>query len=133
MSFTLYYPNQAAPSTTVALRNPERDNKEHHQRVQASGRTRGGTLYVYDKGTARKEMPYEFTELSNAKKVELADFFADDADGMVNSFQIVDHQGTTWNARFLQSDLEFTNIGEGTPPVTAPVWSVGFRLELSTP
>lgn len=134
MSFVLYYPSKASPTTTVSLPNHERDHTENRIRVQASGRARGGTLYVYDKGTSRIEVELTFSELTNAEKESLQSFFDDDADGMVNAFQADDIYGSLWDARFLDAELEWTNLGErviGSANESNATWSVTVRLQLT--
>lgn len=131
MSFTLYYPDQATATTTVTLRSPEYGNTAQQIRNQASSRSRGGTLYVYDKGTDRYEAQFEFAAMDDDDKQDLESFFADDANGMVNEFQILDHLGDLYDARFLVTELAWENARETSPGGTTPEWNVSFRLEIS--
>lgn len=133
MSYVFYYPTKASPTDTVTLRNPERDNIDRRIKVQASGRSMGGTLYCYDKGVDRIEVDLDFTELDETDKTDLQSFFDDSADGMNIAFQVDDLHGTLWDARFLMSELEWVEIGAKTLPVTDPVYSVSIKLELTVP
>jgi len=131
MSFVLYYPDKATATTTVTLPSPDRGNPLQQIRGQASARSRGGKIYVYDKGVNRYEASYDFADLTDAQKTALEAFFASQADGMINEFQVDDHLGIAYDARFLQSELEWSNTGEQVPGGTAPEWAVSFRIELA--
>jgi len=85
---------------------------------------------VMDHGSGRNEAGFSFTELTDTQKGDLQDFFDDDAEGLSNSFQVVDHHGTLWTAYFLSPELGWTNIGEKTLGGTDAVWSLNVRLEL---
>ncbi len=130
MSFVFYYPQKSGATTTVTLPNPERGNPERSLLVQASGRTMAGTLRVYNKGTARKEIDIHLEDLTNTQKGDLLSFFQTKAVGMQNAFQVDDHHGSLLNARFLQSEMEFSEDYAETVPVTNPLWSVEIKLEV---
>lgn len=131
MSFVLYYPQKSGATETVTLPNPETGNAENLILGQSSGRTRGGGLYVYDKNTSRREMEFEFVALDDDDKEALDEFFRESANGMVNEFQIDDHHGATWDARFLQSELNFECEGETVLGGAVSEWIVSFKLQLS--
>lgn len=130
MSFILYYPQKSGATTTVTLPNPERDNILSSKKGQAKGRTRGGQRRVYDKGTDQSFAQYSFPVLTDSEKTALQGFFDSQADGMAEEFQYDDHLGVTRTAVFDQDSLEWTNIGELTPPSADPLWSLSIRLEI---
>jgi hypothetical protein len=130
MSFVFYYAAKSGASVTVTLPSPERDNVYRRKKILGVGRTMGGTIRVYDKGTQRLELDLEFRDLTDTQKVALDGFINTNADGSVNAFQVDDIHGTCWNARFIQTEFEFIEEGAETLPVTNPLWRITLKLEV---
>lgn len=139
-------------ATTIKVQNPIRSNLEDRLRRQALSRSASGACYVYDKGTTRVEIEAQWTSLRDDEKDVLQDFFDSDADGMVNTFTLTDHEGNSWTARFLHDTLEWEQVddsvassgsfcasacetsGETAYPTTTrsyPIWAIRLRLEVA--
>ena len=131
MSFILYYPTKAGQTTTVTLPNPERSNTEARLLGQASGRSRGGDVYTYQKFIGRVDDEYSFTNLTAAQKAALDALVEDDLDGRSNTFEFDDHHGDSHTGRLIESDLAWVNTDEKTHPDTDPVYEVTLRIEKS--
>lgn len=130
MAFTFYFPAVSGATDTAAMPSPERGNPVREIRVQTSARTMAGTLRVYDKGVSRKEWDLQFEDVTTTQKTALQHLFDSHANGMVTAFQVVDHHGTTLNARFLQATLEWKEDAAEVLPVTNPLWSIDIKLEV---
>ena len=98
---------------TLTLKSPERGNPFRRIKRQAMRRTVGGTLYVYDKGIDTREFDWTFAELTQAERDSLETFFADVADGMIETFSVQDWYGN-WldGCRLLDPTLEFAQTDE---------------------
>ena len=96
--------------TAISLQNPKRSNAYNLKKHQAMGRTASGNLYTYDKGVDIKKLVLEFEELRQSEKDNLESFYNTTVDGIMNTFSLADHQGNTWTARFLNTELEFEEI-----------------------
>ena len=131
MAFIIYYPTKSGPTTTVALPDPELNNAERRRFGQASGRSRGGDVYTYQKCLARIEDEYAFTDLTAADKTALDSLVEDDLDGRANTFEFDDHHGDSWTGRLIDPDLNWTDTEEIAPPDTDPLYEVTLRIEKS--
>lgn len=94
-------------STRVEIQNPSRSNIHKIKKFQALGRTAGGQIYAYDKGPTSKRLELEFLELRQSEKDALESFYDTTVDGVITNFEYTDHFGTTWNAKFLETELNF--------------------------
>lgn len=130
MAFTFYFPAVSGATDTAAMPSPERGNPVREIKVQSTARTMSGAIRVYDKGVSRSERDYTFEDVTDAKKTALQHLFDTHANGQATAFQIIDHHGTTLNARFLQSSLEWKEDNAETLPVTNALWSVEIKLEV---
>jgi len=93
------------------------------EKAQASGRTAGNVLYVYDKGVQIKRMTVDLDGLSLSEKTELQTFFDTTVNGMELDFVYIDEAGNSWDARFLTPELVWAK--------RAPeLWGVQFDLEV---
>jgi hypothetical protein len=98
--------------TEIEIQNPARQNVLRTKKTQASGRSAAGVLYVYDQGVPLKEIELQFENLRESEKNELQSFYDDTVEGMFRKFTYTDHHGDAWTARFLQPELEFTEIAD---------------------
>ena len=94
-------------ATQAEIQNPVRGNSLKVKKYQTLGRTAGGTVYTYEKGTTTKEIELSFEELRESEKAALQSFFDTTVDGIQNTFTYTDHRGTAWTARFLEDELIF--------------------------
>ena len=97
--------------TEKYLQNPQRDNSDGVKIFQAQGRAAGGKLYVYNKGITVETVELSFTELRQAEKDGLEAFFKL-VKASLTQFEYTDHTGVTWNARFMNDELIFTEIDD---------------------
>lgn len=99
-------------ATTVQLQNPVRSNKYARRAVHALGRTAGGQLYRYSKGVTLKRITLEFTEIRDVEKAAFESFFFTTVSGPTTDFTYVDHDGVSWNARFIRDTVDFEEIAD---------------------
>lgn len=94
-------------TTTIWLQNPQVANVYAVKKNQALGRTSGGTVYTYDKGSDQKRMELEFANLRQGEKDALETFYKTTVNGIMNTWTYVDHGGVSHTARFLDDELQF--------------------------
>lgn len=94
-------------SSTIWLQNPQVANVYAIKKNQALGRTSGGAVYTYDKGSDQKRMELEFANLRHGEKDALETFYKTTVNGIMTTWTYTDHGGTAWNARFLDDELQF--------------------------
>ena len=111
-------------AVTVTLPGPQPGAAMREVKHQGIGLTAGGTRYAYDKGVDRYEVDLEFQSLTTAQKSALQSFFHTTVDGVANTWTYTDTAATSFTARFLDPELDFTQVARG-------VWDVSMRLELS--
>ena len=135
--------------TTVYLQNPDVANVLATEKVQVVNRSAAGDRYRYDRGVEILTMQLRWSQLRDSEKVALRSFFEDTADGVLNAFTYTDHRGTAWDAYFVDSTLDFTEVADSqsgaastfasggvnypTTTRTAGVWAVDVTLEVSVP
>jgi hypothetical protein len=110
---------------SVALPGPVPGPRAREVRRQTLGRAASGLVYTYDKGVATSEVELAFKSLSDQQKSDLASFFANEANGVMNTFTYIDPAGVEHTARFLLSALDFRRLAPS-------LWSVTLTLELSS-
>ena len=93
------------------------------EKAQASGRTAGNVLYVYDKGVQVSRHTVDLIGLSLTEKTALDSFFDTTVNGMEEDFTYVDEAGNSSNARFLVSELVWSKVAPN-------IWNVQFDLEV---
>lgn len=96
---------------TFELSNPELgdlDRLDKRQVVQA--RSDGG-VYVYELASdGVRDRELQFNNLRRAERDNLWNFFNAVARGAMEPWTFTDERGENWNARFLDSTLEFTAV-----------------------
>lgn len=132
--------------TEINVQNPVRSNTHQLKKYQTLGRTASGNIYTYDKGINIKKLNLRFENLREDEKTALENFYDITIDGIMNTFDYTDHFGTTWTARFLNTELNFEeqdSVGKtettfdvsGTPyPSTEwdeGVYNIDIELEVS--
>ena len=110
---------------SINLQNPVIDNVFRTQKYQTLGRTIGGKVYVYTKGTTKYQMDLTFENLRESEKVDLAYFFDTTVGGMSTTFNYTDHMGKTWTARFIEDELQWNENDNNKDPVAESVVSAG--------
>lgn len=112
-------------SASVTLVNePQTGYPRRKTRLQTIGRTAGGTVYVYEKGTPYETWSLTFIAVTEAERAALYTFFHDTVDGGQTPFTYTDEDGSSHTARFLTGELEFSRINDYA-------YSVSFDLEIS--
>lgn len=111
-------------ATSVELPGPVPGGEVAERKHQAAGRTVGGQVYAYDKGTQVYETTLTLESLTDAEKANLASFFHTDADGVRHTFTYTDSRGTSFTARFGRPELALRKVAQN-------VWDVTFTLELT--
>ena len=133
--------------TKIEIQNPVRENREILKRRQGLGRTAGGTVYVYDLGISTQNLVLSFSNLRQSEKDCLQAFYNTVVNGVMETFSYTDHLGNVWTARFLNTELEFTEAdsigstqdtyesGGAVYPTTTweeGIYNVEIELEVST-
>ena len=134
--------------TTIYLQNPQLRNVHSTQKIHSTGRTAGGEFYRYSKGVDIQQFRLVFDHLRDEEKDALQGFFETTVTGPSTDFTYVDHEGTSWNARFLDDTLTFTEVDDEKKQETTfiptststtyypttvrelPVWSVAINMEV---
>lgn len=131
----------------ITVQNPEPGNKRRAVMRGASGRTAGGVFFHYDKGVTTTELNLSWKELRDSERDDLEHFFLVHAQGPHVRFIFTDQRGKTWYARFLNQELEFTEVADQTKSATTfvsggktyptstrqkGVWAVDSQLEVVT-
>jgi hypothetical protein len=105
-TMTLTYDPGGASESVLTIPAPRPGYEVQSIPVQNIGQTAGGTYYVYDTGVHNYRTAMT-VEMSATEKANLEAFVKDDTQGMVNTFQWLDHLGTT------HSGARFRLAGEG--------------------
>lgn len=111
--------------TSVELPAPARFARTDLRLHQASGRTAGGELFVYELGGTVCRAELEFRLLTESQRDALAHFFEDVAEGMRKTWRYIHTDGREYTARFAEPALSFVQFA-------ANVWDVRLRLELDS-
>ena len=132
--------------TTIEVQNPERDDALDIDLHQVLNFTADGEPNVYELGVTEQRVRLRWNELRQVEKDDLESFWEDTAEGAKNLVYYQDHRSVWWNARFLNTRLEWTcpddyeassdtmTIDEVAYPTTQRekgIWSVEIVLLLS--
>lgn len=104
MSFGFYYPIKSAPITqwvpSTQPEYPAGESLDYPEQVNSS--TSGGTLYIQDKGLARKTFQFSFGRLNQADRDNAQTFF-DTVKKSFNTFEFEDRNATLHTVRWMNS------------------------------
>jgi hypothetical protein len=109
------------------------------------GRSASGVFYSYSKGVDLKNFNLKFSNIYNTEKDDLIVFF-NLVQGSQYTFTYIDHNGTSWTARFLNTELNFEEVNDeesytytfpsssNNLPTTCrknQIWNINIELEVS--
>ena len=129
------------------MKNPSRQDVLSLDLGQVITWTADGQPLAYELGTTRKRIRVRFDDVRDCDKDRVDAWFETEVEGAKTTFHYRDHEGTWWDARFLQSALEWTCLGDATASVgtysvgseifpttkrEAAYWSVEVQLWLTT-
>lgn len=109
--------------TEITLQSPRPEYTLRQQRAQSIIRTASGNITVYDKQATHYIHQFDVI-LTEAQRDDLDDFFHDDIQGALNTFDYTDHFNVTHSdCRLLNDGLEFRKTRFGR-------WIVTLELEV---
>ena len=94
--------------TEIEIQNPAKENKCSLKKYQVVGRTAGGQVYVYNLGVFTQKLTLFFSDLRQSEKNNLQNFYNITVNGVMETFSYTDHLENVWTARFLNTELEFS-------------------------
>ncbi len=92
------------------------------ERLQALGRTAGGTRYVHDSGTTLRQREVALVSLTSSERDSLSTFHNTVA-ASANAFTVTDEDGEELQARFADGKLNFE-------PDEYGLWKITLKLDL---
>lgn len=132
--------------SSAEIQNPLLGDQFGVRTHDVRGLSADGSRRRLSKGDVRRVLSLKFEGLRDAEKEDLEDFFDDVVNGAESAFTYTDHNGDAWTARFLSTELRFTEVDDGvsaagtfgvggtsypTTTRTAPVWGVEIELEVT--